>query len=114
VDRFDGELAAAAQATQPLREGADYDARCMSADDAERVCTLAERFLSAIDDLVADQRGRLGRPPPSRRSERAGGAVAVESGRTSERQESSEELRAPLTALRLYPAASLGARKCLQ
>jgi hypothetical protein len=25
--RFEGELAAAAQATQPLREGADYDAR---------------------------------------------------------------------------------------
>jgi uncharacterized protein (UPF0332 family) len=51
--RFDGDLAAAAQATKPLREGADYDARRISADEAERVCELAERFLGAIDDLVA-------------------------------------------------------------
>jgi uncharacterized protein (UPF0332 family) len=51
--RFESELAGAAQATQPLREGADYDARRISAEEAERVCTLAERFLSAIDDLVA-------------------------------------------------------------
>jgi uncharacterized protein (UPF0332 family) len=50
--RFDGELAAAAQETQALREGADYDARRVSADEAERMCALAERFLSAIDDLV--------------------------------------------------------------
>jgi uncharacterized protein (UPF0332 family) len=51
--RFDGELAAAAQETQALREGADYDARRVSADEAERMCVLAELFLSAIDDLVA-------------------------------------------------------------
>ena len=51
--RFDGDLAAEAQATQPLREGADYDARNISADEAERVCALAERFVSAIDDLFA-------------------------------------------------------------
>jgi uncharacterized protein (UPF0332 family) len=51
--RFDGGLVAAAQATQPLREGADYDARWISADEAERVCALADEFLSAIDDLVA-------------------------------------------------------------
>jgi hypothetical protein len=44
-------LAAAAQATQPLREGADYDARRVSDDEAERVCALAERFLGAVDDL---------------------------------------------------------------
>ena len=51
--RFDGELAAAAQETQALREGADYDARRVSPDEAERMCELAERFLGAIDDLVA-------------------------------------------------------------
>jgi uncharacterized protein (UPF0332 family) len=51
--QFESELAAAAQATQPLREGADYDARRISADEAERVCTLAERFLDATNDLVA-------------------------------------------------------------
>jgi uncharacterized protein (UPF0332 family) len=51
VGRFDADLAAAARETQPLREGADYDARRISADEAERVCTLAERFVSAVDDL---------------------------------------------------------------
>ena len=51
--RFEGELAAAAQATQPLREGADYDARRISADEAERVCALAARFIDAIDELAA-------------------------------------------------------------
>jgi uncharacterized protein (UPF0332 family) len=51
--RFASELAAAAQATQPLREGADYDARRISAEEAERVCALAARFVNAIGELVA-------------------------------------------------------------
>lgn len=50
--RFDGELADAAQETQRLREGADYDAQRFSASEAERICALAERFVSAVDDLV--------------------------------------------------------------
>jgi uncharacterized protein (UPF0332 family) len=51
--RFESQLAAAAQATQALREGADYDARRVSGDETERVCALAERFVSAVDDLFA-------------------------------------------------------------
>jgi uncharacterized protein (UPF0332 family) len=50
--RFEDDLAAAAQETQALREGADYDARRVSREDAERISALAERFLSAIEDLV--------------------------------------------------------------
>lgn len=50
--RFESELAASARATQPLREGADYDARGVSDDEAERVCALTERFLAAVADLV--------------------------------------------------------------
>jgi uncharacterized protein (UPF0332 family) len=53
TSRFEDELTGAAQETQRLREGADYDALRVSAEEGERVCVLAERFVSAVDDLFA-------------------------------------------------------------
>ncbi|MBD0329753.1 MAG: HEPN domain-containing protein [Thermoleophilia bacterium] len=50
--RFDADLVAAAQRAQGAREGADYDARRVSAEDAERLCAVAERFVAAIDELA--------------------------------------------------------------
>jgi uncharacterized protein (UPF0332 family) len=49
---LDGNLASAAQSTQPEREQADYDAWDAPAEDATRIIATAERFLAAVRDLI--------------------------------------------------------------
>jgi uncharacterized protein (UPF0332 family) len=51
--RFDSGLATAARRAQEHREGADYDARPVERGRAESILTTAERFLAAVDDLLA-------------------------------------------------------------
>lgn len=48
---FDAELAREARATQEPREGVDYAAARVSADEAERIVDVAERFVAAIASL---------------------------------------------------------------
>jgi uncharacterized protein (UPF0332 family) len=50
--RFNRELADQASEAQRAREGADYDARAVSADEGEAVVALAERFVAAVAELV--------------------------------------------------------------
>jgi uncharacterized protein (UPF0332 family) len=45
-------LLAEARATQRLREGADYDAREVSQEEAEEIVDLARRFLAATEAML--------------------------------------------------------------
>lgn len=49
---FDAELARQARATQEPREGVDYAAARVSADEAERIVAVAERFVAAVADVI--------------------------------------------------------------
>jgi uncharacterized protein (UPF0332 family) len=49
--RFDGELFERAHKTQPVREGADYDARIVPPEQAEAIVALAERFVAAVAEV---------------------------------------------------------------
>lgn len=49
---FDASLAAAAQATQPEREQADYEAWAAPSEDATRILATSERFLEAVQSLL--------------------------------------------------------------
>lgn len=51
--RFDRALTAAARETQKIREGADYDALMVPQEQADQIVALAERFVSAIDEMLA-------------------------------------------------------------
>ncbi len=50
--RLDAALFAAAQETQRLREGADYDARHVAADEAAAIVEQAERFILAVGEML--------------------------------------------------------------
>jgi uncharacterized protein (UPF0332 family) len=50
---FDAQLAGAAAGVQPVREGVDYIATGVSAEEAERIVALAERFVAAIADMFS-------------------------------------------------------------
>jgi uncharacterized protein (UPF0332 family) len=50
--RLDSGLAAAARQLQDVREGADYEAREPSAQDAADAIADAERFVDAVDALL--------------------------------------------------------------
>lgn len=52
--RFDSDLAAEARATQPVREGADYDAVEFSTEEAAVFLELAKKFVAAVGDLVGE------------------------------------------------------------
>ncbi len=52
-DKFDGALAAAAQKTQPDRERADYEAWPASKTEASETVELAERFIAAVEAMLA-------------------------------------------------------------
>ncbi|HEV3093098.1 MAG TPA: hypothetical protein VGY30_01135 [Solirubrobacteraceae bacterium] len=49
---LDADLASAVQKIQPEREQADYDAWFAPADDANNANELAQKFLSAIEELA--------------------------------------------------------------
>jgi len=49
--RFDRELFERAHKTQPVREGADYDARIVPPEQAEAIVALAERFVAAVAEV---------------------------------------------------------------
>ena len=49
---FDPDLARQARATQEPREGVDYAAARVSADEAERIVAVAERFLAAVGEAI--------------------------------------------------------------
>lgn len=49
---LDRELIEWAQRAQELREGGDYGARDIDAEDAEKVLDVARRFVAAIDGLL--------------------------------------------------------------
>jgi uncharacterized protein (UPF0332 family) len=51
--KIDTELAAEAQKIQPEREQADYDAWSAPVEEAQRAIELAQRFLTAIEALIA-------------------------------------------------------------
>lgn len=51
VGRFDSELAASARQLQDVREGADYEAREPSGEEADAVIADAARFLEAVEKL---------------------------------------------------------------
>ena len=50
--RFDEELFRAAQRGQDLREAGDYEARMISSEEAEAIVADADRFVSAVADLL--------------------------------------------------------------
>lgn len=50
--RFDRELFEQAQRTQRVREAADYDAETVPVAEAEEVVAQAERFVSAVGELL--------------------------------------------------------------
>jgi uncharacterized protein (UPF0332 family) len=50
--RFDEELFRAAQRGQDLREAGDYEARMISPQAAEAIVADADRFVSAVADLL--------------------------------------------------------------
>ncbi len=52
--RFDRDLFRAARDTQPVREGADYDAVPVTAERADEVVALAERFVTAVRELFGE------------------------------------------------------------
>lgn len=52
-DEFDGELAAAAQKTQPDRERADYEAWPATEAEGKAAVDLAERFIAAVEAMFA-------------------------------------------------------------
>lgn len=51
--RFDSALFERAQGSQPLREGADYEAFAVPREHAEALVAQAERFVSAVEALLA-------------------------------------------------------------
>ena len=52
--RFERDLFRAARDTQPVREGADYDAVPITASQADEVVALAERFHAAVRELFGE------------------------------------------------------------
>ncbi len=50
---FGAELASAARKVQPEREDADFDAWLVPTEEAERVIELADRFISAVEAMLA-------------------------------------------------------------
>jgi uncharacterized protein (UPF0332 family) len=50
--RFDEELLSAAQRGQDLREAGDYEARAISPEEGEAIVADADRFVSAVADLL--------------------------------------------------------------
>jgi uncharacterized protein (UPF0332 family) len=51
---FDPALAAAARRAQKLREGGDYEAKPPAEEEARLVVENAERFVAAVDDMLAE------------------------------------------------------------
>jgi uncharacterized protein (UPF0332 family) len=51
--RFAPELYESARKTQPTREAVDYDALMVPREQAEEIVALAERFVTATDELLA-------------------------------------------------------------
>jgi uncharacterized protein (UPF0332 family) len=52
TERFDAALNRDARKVQPLREATDYDAAKVTPEEAQRVLSLADRFVAAVDALV--------------------------------------------------------------
>ena len=52
TDRVEASLATEARRIQRLREGADYDARQLSADDAAGALSAAHDFVRTIESLL--------------------------------------------------------------
>lgn len=52
--RFDAELAGQGPRLQQIREGADYEARGASADEAEAALTAAERFVTGVLAMLGE------------------------------------------------------------
>lgn len=50
---FDAQLAREARASQESREGVDYAAARLPADEAARIVEVAERFVTAVAKLIA-------------------------------------------------------------
>jgi uncharacterized protein (UPF0332 family) len=50
--RFDRDLFREGRATQPVREGADYDAAPVSTPESESIVGRAERFVAAVRELL--------------------------------------------------------------
>jgi uncharacterized protein (UPF0332 family) len=52
--RFDAQLLSVASKQQQPREGADYDARRFSRDEAAETVELADQFIAAVTELIGD------------------------------------------------------------
>jgi uncharacterized protein (UPF0332 family) len=52
-ERFDESLFSEAHGAQQQREAADYDALQVPRDEAARIVAIAERFVVAVDDMLA-------------------------------------------------------------